>query len=59
VVNVTDNSADAGATVLRIDAVPTDAPTQLVFTDNGKGMSPTEMHKMLSFGHCEKVYMSK
>ncbi|KAH3761917.1 MORC family CW-type zinc finger protein 3-like [Pelomyxa schiedti] len=27
----------------------------LVFTDNGKGMSPSGTHLCLSFGHCDKV----
>ncbi len=25
------------------------------FTDNGQGMVPDKLHKMLSFGYCEKV----
>ncbi|KAJ7385652.1 MORC CW-type zinc finger protein 3 [Desmophyllum pertusum] len=27
----------------------------LVFTDNGAGMGPEKLHKMLSFGFCDKV----
>jgi len=27
----------------------------LTFRDDGKGMSPIELHKMLSFGHCDKA----
>lgn len=35
----------------------------LLIHDNGMGMSPLALHRMLSFGHCEKVilylFMSK
>jgi hypothetical protein len=27
----------------------------MTFKDDGKGMTPLELHKMLSFGHCDKV----
>ena len=26
----------------------------MIFTDNGSGMDPEGVYKMLSFGHCEK-----
>ncbi|ELR13006.1 UBA/TSN domain containing protein, partial [Acanthamoeba castellanii str. Neff] len=29
-------------------------PFVLTFRDDGKGMTPLELHKMLSFGHCDK-----
>jgi len=30
----------------------------LILEDNGVGMSPIQLHKMLSFGHCDKENMS-
>lgn len=27
----------------------------IIIEDNGKGMSPLELHRMMSFGHCDKV----
>lgn len=27
----------------------------LTFTDNGQGMTPQVLHRMLSFGYCDKV----
>jgi len=65
VAELIDNAVDAGATRFDVIAYP-DAkdkrdcdkhppkPTQLIFQDNGTGMSFGSLHKMLSLGHCSK-----
>eukprot|EP00794_Sanderia_malayensis_P000413 gene413-1048_t len=48
---------DVNASQLFIDLKAFKNPPNrcLVFTDNGNGMSPNKLYKMLSFGFCEKV----
>eukprot|EP01103_Thecamoeba_quadrilineata_P021521 TRINITY_DN9916_c0_g1_i1.p1 TRINITY_DN9916_c0_g1~~TRINITY_DN9916_c0_g1_i1.p1 ORF type:complete len:758 (-),score=174.92 TRINITY_DN9916_c0_g1_i1:136-2289(-) len=49
-----DNAVDAKANQFHIIAEPEPSPTRLIFQDNGRGMSPKILHKMVSFGHCSK-----
>jgi dolichyl-phosphate-mannose--protein O-mannosyl transferase len=51
--NATD--PDVCASKLSIDVENIESDTRLVITDNGYGASPETLHKMLSFGFCEKV----
>ena len=46
---------DVAASQLFIDIEDIIGTKCLVFTDNGNGMTPNKLHKMLSFGYCEKV----
>ncbi|XP_074649126.1 MORC family CW-type zinc finger protein 3-like isoform X2 [Tubulanus polymorphus] len=46
---------DCGAKELQILVEKIGNVDVLVFKDNGKGMSEQKLHKMLSFGYCEKV----
>ncbi|XP_078698679.1 MORC family CW-type zinc finger protein 3-like [Branchiostoma floridae x Branchiostoma belcheri] len=46
---------DVAARQLFIDMENISETTCLTFTDNGAGMTPDKLHKMLSFGFCEKV----
>ncbi|XP_013400418.1 MORC family CW-type zinc finger protein 3 isoform X2 [Lingula anatina] len=46
---------DCNASQLRIDKRIIGQKDCLIFTDNGNGMNPDKLHKMLSFGFCEKV----
>jgi hypothetical protein len=52
-----DNAVDAGAKTLSISELcdsESNEPYALVFQDDGKGMSLGELHRMMSFGHCDK-----
>lgn len=57
VAEIIDNAydPDVGATELRIEKVQIKDEVCLAFTDNGAGMTPEKLHRMLSFGYCEKV----
>eukprot|EP00105_Crassostrea_gigas_P005047 XP_011418496.1 PREDICTED: MORC family CW-type zinc finger protein 3 isoform X1 [Crassostrea gigas] len=46
---------DVNASELWIDKRDINGKTCLTFTDNGNGLVPEKLHKMLSFGYCEKV----
>ncbi|XP_028413636.1 MORC family CW-type zinc finger protein 3-like [Dendronephthya gigantea] len=46
---------DVKASQLWIDEIRIHHAICLTFTDNGNGMQPDKLHKMLSFGFCEKV----
>ena len=46
---------DVNATQLKIDIVDIEGMKCLTFLDNGAGMSPHTLYKMLSFGFCDKV----
>ncbi|XP_035686349.1 MORC family CW-type zinc finger protein 3-like [Branchiostoma floridae] len=46
---------DVAARQLFIDMEKIGETQCLTFTDNGAGMTPDKLHKMLSFGFCEKV----
>ncbi|XP_013400383.1 MORC family CW-type zinc finger protein 3 isoform X2 [Lingula anatina] len=46
---------DCNASQLRIDKRIIGQKDCLIFIDNGNGMNPDKLHKMLSFGFCEKV----
>ncbi|CAH1227222.1 MORC3 [Branchiostoma lanceolatum] len=46
---------DVAARQLFIDMEKISETQCLTFTDNGAGMTPDKLHKMLSFGFCEKV----
>ena len=46
---------DVNATQLKIDIVDEEGLKCLTFLDNGAGMSPHTLYKMLSFGFCDKV----
>ncbi|XP_078734397.1 MORC family CW-type zinc finger protein 3 [Lampetra fluviatilis] len=45
---------DVGAKQIWIDKTVIIGEQCLMFRDNGKGMCPDKLHKMLSFGFCEK-----
>uniref|UniRef100_A0A8C4SJA1 MORC family CW-type zinc finger 4 n=1 Tax=Erpetoichthys calabaricus TaxID=27687 RepID=A0A8C4SJA1_ERPCA len=51
-----DNACDPGVTAKQIwiDAVVIKDTECLTFTDNGQGMTPNKLHKMLSFGFTDK-----
>ena len=46
---------DVNATQLKIDVEDIGGRKCLTFEDNGAGMSPHTLYKMLSFGFCDKV----
>ncbi|XP_037316661.2 MORC family CW-type zinc finger protein 3 [Pungitius pungitius] len=56
VAELIDNASDPGVTAKQIwiDVVDEDGHLCLTFTDNGSGMTPNKLHKMLSFGFTEK-----
>uniref|UniRef100_A0A3Q2Q854 Morc S5 domain-containing protein n=1 Tax=Fundulus heteroclitus TaxID=8078 RepID=A0A3Q2Q854_FUNHE len=56
VAELIDNASDPGVCAKQIwlDVVKIDDQTCLTFTDNGSGMTPNKLHKMLSFGFTEK-----
>ncbi|XP_054452996.1 MORC family CW-type zinc finger protein 3 isoform X2 [Anoplopoma fimbria] len=51
-----DNASDPGVSAKQIwiDVVEEASHLCLTFTDNGSGMTPNKLHKMLSFGFTEK-----
>ncbi|XP_070994256.1 MORC family CW-type zinc finger protein 3-like isoform X4 [Oncorhynchus clarkii lewisi] len=56
VAELIDNASDPGVTARQIwiDVVEEQQQLCLAFTDNGSGMTPNKLHKMLSFGFTEK-----
>ncbi|XP_017340918.1 MORC family CW-type zinc finger protein 3 isoform X1 [Ictalurus punctatus] len=56
VAELIDNASDPGVTAKQIwiDAVTVKEELCLSFIDNGSGMTPSKLHKMLSFGFTEK-----
>ncbi|XP_029579712.1 MORC family CW-type zinc finger protein 3 isoform X1 [Salmo trutta] len=56
VAELIDNASDPGVTARQIwiDVVEEQQQLCLAFTDNGSGMTPSKLHKMLSFGFTEK-----
>ncbi|XP_037531457.1 MORC family CW-type zinc finger protein 3 [Nematolebias whitei] len=56
VAELIDNAADPGVSAKQIwiDVVNEADQLCLTFTDNGSGMTPRKLHKMLSFGFTEK-----
>ncbi|MED6261257.1 MORC CW-type zinc finger protein 4 [Ataeniobius toweri] len=56
VAELIDNASDPGVCARQIwlDVVKIDDQLCLTFTDNGSGMTPNKLHKMLSFGFTEK-----
>ncbi|KAG5263763.1 hypothetical protein AALO_G00268300 [Alosa alosa] len=56
VAELVDNASDPGVTAKKIwiDVVQVKDQQCLAFTDNGSGMTPNKLHKMLSFGFTEK-----
>ncbi|KAM9740953.1 MORC family CW-type zinc finger protein 3 isoform 1-T1 [Menidia menidia] len=56
VAELIDNALDPGVSARQIwiDAVHAGDQLCLTFTDNGSGMTPSKLHKMLSFGFTEK-----
>ncbi|XP_041653741.1 MORC family CW-type zinc finger protein 3 [Cheilinus undulatus] len=56
VAELIDNASDPGVSAKQIWIDATEESTQLylTFTDNGSGMTPNKLHKMLSFGFTEK-----
>ncbi|XP_068181096.1 MORC family CW-type zinc finger protein 3 [Antennarius striatus] len=56
VAELVDNATDPGVTAKQIwiDVVTENDQLCLTFTDNGSGMTPNKLHKMLSFGFTEK-----
>ncbi|KAF6717876.1 MORC family CW-type zinc finger protein 3 [Oryzias melastigma] len=56
VAELIDNASDPGVSAKQIwiDVVDEDDQRCLTFTDNGSGMTPNKLHKMLSFGFTEK-----
>ncbi|XDV37741.1 hypothetical protein PO909_007299 [Leuciscus waleckii] len=56
VAELIDNASDPGVTAknIWIDVVTLREQLCLSFTDNGSGMTPSKLHKMLSFGFTEK-----
>nr|XP_025034433.1 MORC family CW-type zinc finger protein 4 isoform X2 [Pelodiscus sinensis] len=52
-----DNASDPGVTakLLCIDVVEIKGELCLAFTDNGAGMTPHKLHRMLSFGFTDKA----
>jgi hypothetical protein len=59
VAELIDNAVDARATRFYIDTNSVkdrlEEVRYLSFQDNGTGMKPRDLHKMCSFGHCDKV----
>ncbi|NXD14303.1 MORC4 protein, partial [Nothocercus nigrocapillus] len=55
-----DNASDASVTAKRlsIDVLQLKGHLCLTFTDNGAGMTPHKLHRMLSFGSKEKAMLS-
>ncbi|XP_029917781.1 MORC family CW-type zinc finger protein 3 [Myripristis murdjan] len=56
VAELIDNASDPGVTAKQIwiDVIEESGQLCLTFTDNGSGMTPSKLHKMLSFGFTEK-----
>ncbi|KAK9518155.1 hypothetical protein VZT92_023469 [Zoarces viviparus] len=56
VAELIDNASDPGVSAKQIwiDVVDEAGQLCLTFTDNGSGMTPNKLHKMLSFGFTEK-----
>nr|XP_046261217.1 MORC family CW-type zinc finger protein 3 [Scatophagus argus] len=56
VAELIDNASDPGVSAKQIwiDVVEEAGHPCLTFTDNGSGMTPNKLHKMLSFGFTEK-----
>ncbi|XP_076861912.1 MORC family CW-type zinc finger protein 3 isoform X2 [Brachyhypopomus gauderio] len=56
VAELIDNASDPGVTAKQIwiDVVTVKGQMCLSFTDNGSGMTPNKLHKMLSFGFTDK-----
>ncbi|XP_011478320.1 MORC family CW-type zinc finger protein 3-like isoform X2 [Oryzias latipes] len=56
VAELIDNASDPGVSAKQIwiDVVDEGDQRCLTFTDNGSGMTPNKLHKMLSFGFTEK-----
>ncbi|XP_062857182.1 MORC family CW-type zinc finger protein 3 [Trichomycterus rosablanca] len=56
VAELIDNASDPGVTAKQIwiDVETVKGELCLSFTDNGSGMTPSKLHKMLSFGFTEK-----
>ncbi|XP_041800364.1 MORC family CW-type zinc finger protein 3 isoform X2 [Chelmon rostratus] len=56
VAELIDNASDPGVSANQfwIDVVEESGHLCLTFTDNGSGMTPNKLHKMLSFGFTEK-----
>jgi hypothetical protein len=54
IAELVDNALDAGATLFEVDMFPFPKPNMLLLQDNGHGMAPLDVHRMLSFGHCNK-----
>ncbi|XP_070769276.1 MORC family CW-type zinc finger protein 3 [Enoplosus armatus] len=56
VAELIDNASDPGVSAKQIwiDVVDEAGHLCLTFTDNGSGMTPNKLHKMLSFGFTEK-----
>ncbi|XP_049897515.1 MORC family CW-type zinc finger protein 3 isoform X1 [Epinephelus moara] len=56
VAELIDNASDPGvlAKQIWIDVIDESGHLCLTFTDNGSGMTPNKLHKMLSFGFTEK-----
>ncbi|XP_057204822.1 MORC family CW-type zinc finger protein 3 isoform X1 [Triplophysa rosa] len=56
VAELTDNASDPGVTAknIWIDVLTVGEQLCLSFMDNGSGMTPNRLHKMLSFGFTEK-----
>ncbi|XP_071371264.1 MORC family CW-type zinc finger protein 3 [Centroberyx affinis] len=56
VAELIDNASDPGVTAkqILIDVIEEEGQLCLTFTDNGSGMTPNKLHKMLSFGFTEK-----
>ncbi|XP_029368037.1 MORC family CW-type zinc finger protein 3 [Echeneis naucrates] len=56
VAELIDNASDPGVSAKQIwiDVVDVAGHHCLTFTDNGSGMTPNKLHKMLSFGFTEK-----
>ncbi|XP_071313759.1 MORC family CW-type zinc finger protein 3 isoform X2 [Trachinotus anak] len=56
VAELIDNASDPGVSAKQIwiDVVEEASHHCLTFTDNGSGMTPNKLHKMLSFGFTEK-----
>ncbi|KAM7000630.1 MORC family CW-type zinc finger protein 3 [Tautogolabrus adspersus] len=56
VAELIDNASDPGVTAKQIwiDVAEESTHLCLTFTDNGSGMTPNKLHKMLSFGFTEK-----
>ncbi|KAK5864732.1 hypothetical protein PBY51_015950 [Eleginops maclovinus] len=56
VAELIDNASDPGVSAKQIwiDVIKREDHLCLTFTDNGSGMTPNKLHKMLSFGFTEK-----